>query len=391
MSDKTSVNLSCPECGKTYRMSCISLGKRVRCRCGCQFETTQAQDEASDSRTSHGQEIVNEEALGAVERLVKVKESIIKEVGHVIVGQTDVLEQILTGFFARGHCLLMGVPGLAKTLMVQSLARTMHLEFKLFQFTPDLMPTDITGTNILEDDPETHQRRFTFHKGPVFTQVLLADEINRTPPKTQAALLEAMQEHHVTTAGSTHRLPAPFLVLATQNPLELEGTYPLPEAQLDRFMLLIKVDYPTLEEEQRILLSTTSDNGQMIKGLLDAKSVTQYQSLVRRVPVSEHVASYAARLCRATRPQGDGDVPDFIKNYVRFGCGPRAGQSLLLCAKAHVVLNGRFNVSCEDIRTYALPVMRHRVILNFSAASEGLDSDAIITRLLDTVDESEQG
>jgi MoxR-like ATPase len=387
MPEKIAVNLTCPECGKTYKMGHVSPGKRVRCRCGCQFETASARDGTNSLRSDQHPEISNEEALNAVERLAKVKAAILKEVGKVIVGQTDVLEQIITGFFAGGHCLLMGVPGLAKTLMVQSLAQTMQLDFKRIQFTPDLMPTDITGTNILEDDPETGQRHFTFHKGPVFTNILLADEINRTPPKTQAALLEAMQEHHVTTAGKTHQLPIPFLVLATQNPLELEGTYPLPEAQLDRFMLLIKVNYPNLEEEQRILMSTTSYDGQMITGLLDAKSVTRFQSLVRRVPVSEHVANYAARLCRATRPQGD--VPDFIRSYVRYGCGPRAGQSLLLCAKAHVVLNGRFNVSCADVRDYALPVMRHRVILNFAAASEGLDSDDIIRRLLDTVDESE--
>jgi len=270
---------------------------------------------------------------------------------------------------------------------VHSLAQTMHLNFKRIQFTPDLMPTDITGTNILEEDHETGQRRFTFHKGPIFTNVLLADEINRTPPKTQAALLEAMQERHVTTGGNTYKLPTPFLVLATQNPLELEGTYPLPEAQLDRFILLVKVDYPDLEQEQKILLTTTGGDGEAIKSLLDAKSVTMYQDLVRRVPVSEHVANYAARLCRATRPQGD--VPDFVKKYVRYGCGPRAGQSLLLSAKSHVVLNGRFNVSCEDIRKYALPVMRHRVILNFAAASEGLDSDAVIMQLLDTITESQ--
>jgi MoxR-like ATPase len=217
--------------------------------------------------------------------------------------------------------------------------------------------------------------------------VLLADEINRTPPKTQAALLEAMQEHQVTTGGNTYDLPSPFLVLATQNPLELEGTYPLPEAQLDRFILLIKVDYPDLDEEQKILLSTTGSDGEALKSMVDARSVTMYQDLVRRVPVSEHVANYAARLCRATRPHGD--APDFIQKYVRYGCGPRAGQSLLLSAKAHVVLNGRFNVSCEDIRKYVLPVMRHRVILNFAAASEGLDSDAVIDRLLETISESQ--
>ena len=231
------------------------------------------------------------------------------------------------------------------------------------------------------------ERRFVFQKGPLFTNVLLADEINRTPPKTQAALLEAMQERRVTASGETHSLPNPFLVLATQNPLELEGTYPLPEAQLDRFLLLVKVDYPTLEEEQRILLSTTGRDEQTLRSLFDARAVLSFQELVRQVPISAHVAQYAARLCRATRPQTD-EAPDFIRKYVRFGSGPRAGQSLILAAKAYVVLNGRFNVSCEDIRHYALPVLRHRVILNFAAVSEGLDTDAVIEKLLDAVSET---
>jgi len=388
MSNAIAVTVQCPECGKTYKMSHASPGKKARCRCGCQFEITAENVAPDDSGPGQRRELSDEEALAAVEKMARVKAAILSEVGKIIVGQTEVLEQILAAFFAGGHCLLLGVPGLAKTLMVHSLAQTMHLDFKRIQFTPDLMPTDITGTNILEEDPDTRQRRFTFHKGPIFTNVLLADEINRTPPKTQAALLEAMQEHHVTTGGDTYQLPVPFLVLATQNPLELEGTYPLPEAQLDRFILLVKVDYPNLEEEEKILLSTTGSDQEAIKSLLDSRSVTMYQDLVRRVPVSEHVANYAARLCRASRPKAD-DVPDFVKKYVRYGCGPRAGQSLLLSAKAHVVLNGRFNVSCDDIRQYALPVMRHRVILNFAAASEGLDSDDIITRLLETVSESQ--
>ncbi len=387
MPGNTASTVQCPNCGKTYKLSHASPGKKARCRCGCEFEITTEDLSAEDSRQSQRLEISDDEALAAVERLARIKAAILSEVGKAIVGQKEVLEQILTGFFAGGHCLLLGVPGLAKTLMVHSLAQTMRLNFKRIQFTPDLMPTDITGTNILEEDPDTRQRTFAFHKGPIFTNVLLADEINRTPPKTQAALLEAMQEHRVTTGGNTYDLPSPFLVLATQNPLELEGTYPLPEAQLDRFILLIKVDYPDLDEEQKILLSTTGADCERLKSMVDARSVTTYQDLVRRVPVSEHVANYAARLCRATRPQED--VPDFIQKYVRYGCGPRAGQSLLLSAKAHVVLNGRFNVSCEDIRKYALPVMRHRVILNFAAASEGLDSDAIIKRLLETIPESQ--
>jgi len=333
--------------------------------------------------------VVPRDALEAVESLAQAKDTVLDEVGKVIIGQKEVLDQILTAFFARGHCLLMGVPGLAKTMMVHSLAQTMLLKFNRIQFTPDLMPTDITGTNILQTDPETRQRRFVFQQGPIFTNVLLADEINRTPPKTQAALLEAMQERKVTSSGHTHILPEPFLVLATQNPLELEGTYPLPEAQLDRFLLLVKVDYPNLEEEQQILLRTTGRDGESLDGILDAKSVLRYQDLVRQVPISEHVAKYAARLCRATRPQSD-EAPEFISKFVRYGCGPRAGQSMILAAKAHVVLNGRFNVSCDDIRKYTLPVMRHRVILNFAAASEGLDTDAVIQRLLDTVGEESE-
>jgi MoxR-like ATPase len=381
----------CPKCGRTYELSRVSPGKKARCKCGCKFDVTSGQLISQDGSTIRLASAASRAkgTVAAVESLAQAKAAILSEVGKVIVGQKEVLDQILTAFFARGHCVLMGVPGLAKTMMVYSLAQTMVLDFKRIQFTPDLMPTDITGTNILQRDPETRQRRFVFHKGPIFTNVLLADEINRTPPKTQAALLEAMQERKVTASGRTHSLPEPFLVLATQNPLELEGTYPLPEAQLDRFILLIKVDYPNLHEEQQILLSTTSGDGEMLDGILDAKSVTRYQELVRQVPVSEHVGQYAARLCRATRPQSD-EAPEFIHKFVRYGCGPRAGQSLILAAKAHVVLNGRFNVSCDDIRKYALPVLRHRLILNFAAASEGLDTDAVITRLLETVSESDQ-
>ncbi|MHC4173704.1 MAG: AAA family ATPase [Planctomycetota bacterium] len=389
MADKRST-VSCPECGKMYEVSNVSPGQKARCKCGCKFDVASGQivDESGSTaplaRTASG----TSGTIAAVESLAEARDTILAEVGKAIVGQKEVLDQILTAFFARGHCVLMGVPGLAKTMMVYSLSQTMLLDFKRIQFTPDLMPTDITGTNILQRDPKTRQRRFVFHKGPIFTNVLLADEINRTPPKTQAALLEAMQERTVTESGRTHMLPEPFLVLATQNPLELEGTYPLPEAQLDRFILLIKVDYPNLPEEQQILLSTTGRDGEVLDGILDAKSVTRYQDLVRQVPVSEYVAKYAARLCRATRPQRD-EAPEFVNKFVRYGCGPRAGQSLILAAKAHVVLNGRFNVSCDDIREYALPVLRHRMILNFAAASEGLDTDAVIKKLLDAVGESE--
>jgi len=390
MSDKTST-MSCPECGRKYDVSRVSAGAKARCKCGCKFDVSSRQiveQGMPQSRLGDTANLTSRDALGAVESLARAKDTVLDEVGKVIIGQKEVLDQILTAFFARGHCLLMGVPGLAKTMMVHSLAQTMLLKFNRIQFTPDLMPTDITGTNILQTDPDTRQRRFVFQQGPIFTNVLLADEINRTPPKTQAALLEAMQERKVTSSGHTYSLPEPFLVLATQNPLELEGTYPLPEAQLDRFILLVKVDYPNLEEEQQILLRTTGRDGEALDGILEAKSVLRYQDLVRQVPISEHVAKYAARLCRATRPQSD-EAPEFISKFVRYGCGPRAGQSLILAAKAHVVLNGRFNVSCDDIRKYTLPVMRHRVILNFAAASEGLDTDAVILRLLETIGESE--
>ncbi len=397
-SDETST-VFCPKCGRAYEVAAGSPRGKARCKCGCKFNlvtgeviepetTSSAAPVPSGATPAEGSGTPrSRDSLAQVEALGRAREALLAEVGKIIIGQKDVLGQILTAFFARGHCLLMGVPGLAKTLMVHSLAQTMRLEFKRIQFTPDLMPTDITGTHILQRDHETGERRFVFQKGPVFTNVLLADEINRPPPKTQAALLEAMQERNVTASGETHPLPSPFLVLATQNPLELEGTYPLPEAQLDRFLLLVKVDYPSLEEEQKILLSTTGGDGEPLKSLFDARSVLSFQDLVRQVPVSEHVAQYAARLCRATRPQTD-EAPEFIRKYVRFGSGPRAGQSLILAAKAHVVLNGRFNVSCDDIRGFALPVLRHRVILNFAAASEGLDTDAVIKKLLDAISET---
>jgi MoxR-like ATPase len=428
MSSEETSTVLCPNCGRAYEVAAGSPRGKARCKCGCKFNlaTGEAIDQgtspsakdviaseakqsptagteiasslrSSQRHSSHVTPDTSEEppdavtasgdSLAQIAALGRAKEALLAEVGKIIIGQKDVLNQILVAFFARGHCLLMGVPGLAKTLMVHSLAQTMRLEFKRIQFTPDLMPTDITGTHILQRDHDTGERRFVFQKGPVFTNVLLADEINRTPPKTQAALLEAMQEREVTASGETHALPSPFLVLATQNPLELEGTYPLPEAQLDRFLLLVKVDYPSMEEEQQILMSTTGRDGESLKSLLDARSVLSFQDLVRQVPISEHVAQYAARLCRATRPQTD-EAPELVRKYVRFGSGPRAGQSLILAAKAHVVLNGRFNVSCDDIRVFALPVLRHRVILNFAAASEGLDADAVIKQLLDIISET---
>ncbi len=319
----------------------------------------------------------------AVASLAATHRRLREEVGQVIVGQHDVLDQVLTALFARGHCLMKGVPGLAKTLIVSSLARTMSLAFKRIQFTPDLMPTDITGGMTLSGDVSGY-REFVFRKGPIFTNILLADEINRTPPKTQAALLEAMEEWHVTVAGATRPLLPPFLVLATQNPIEQEGTYPLPMSQLDRFLFMVQIDYPSLDEEQTILQTTTRDSLPALESIITAEAILGYQELVRRVPVSSYVANYAARLASATRPE-HAAAPDFIPKWVQWGCGPRAGQSLLLAAKSHVLLNGRFNVSVDDVRAFAHPVLRHRFGLNFTAVSEGYDTDTIIDWLLDAV------
>jgi len=318
-----------------------------------------------------------------VASLADTRRRLLKEVGQVIVGQKDVLELVLTALFARGHCVMTGVPGLAKTLIVSSLAETLSLSFKRIQFTPDLMPTDITGAMVLGNEEHRH-RRFAFRRGPIFTNVLLADEINRTPPKTQAALLEAMQEGSVSVGGVTRSLPEPFFVLATQNPIEQEGTYRLPEAQLDRFLFMINVDYPSLDEEEEILRTTTLDSLPTLGSMLTAEDILTFQNLVRRVPVSPYVANYATRLARATRPN-ELSSPDFIPKWVQWGCGPRAGQSLLLAAKAHVLLSGRLNVSVEDIRKFVHPVLRHRFGLSFTAVSEGYDTDTIIDWLIDAV------
>ena len=310
----------------------------------------------------------------------------LEQIGQVIIGQRAVIEQVLVALFAQGHCLLIGAPGLGKTLLVRTLASALDLDSRRIQFTPDLMPADITGTDILEEDIQTGRRVFRFNRGPVFTHILLADEINRTPPKTQAALLEAMQERRVTAAGTTYDLPAPFLVLATQNPIELEGTYPLPEAQLDRFMFAIKVDYPQASEEVDVLLATTAGQGGQASHVLDGPTVLAFQQLVREVPVSRHVAQYTADLIRASRP-GQAGSPAFVNQWVRWGAGPRAGQCLLLAAKAQAVLAGRFHVSCADVRTHALPVLRHRLFRNFAAVSDGVQTDEIVARLLEHVKE----
>ncbi|MBM4038939.1 MAG: AAA family ATPase [Planctomycetes bacterium] len=308
------------------------------------------------------------------------------EVQKVIIGQTEVLDQIAMAMISRGHCLMVGVPGLAKTLTVRTIAQVLDLDFKRVQFTPDLMPSDITGTDILEEDEQTGEKSFRFIRGPIFTNMLLADEINRTPPKTQAALLEAMQEYSVTTSGKTYPLDLPFFVLATQNPLEQEGTYPLPEAQLDRFMFNVWVDYPAEADENVIVKETTRLAKLKPRKVLGKAEILALQDIVRRVPVSDHVVKYATRLVRATRPETPGSPP-FIHDWVYCGAGPRACQYLILGAKARAVLDGRANVSCNDVRSVALPVMRHRMFTNFNADSEGVTTVEIIKRLLAAVGE----
>ena len=303
-----------------------------------------------------------------------------EELQKVIIGQDDVIEQLFAAIFTRGHCLLEGVPGLAKTLMVSTLARILDVQFKRIQFTPDLMPSDITGTNVLEED-EHGKRSFRFVEGPVFTNILLADEINRTPPKTQAALLQAMQEHEVSVGQQTFNLPDPFFTIATQNPIEQEGTYPLPEAQLDRFMFNIKVNYPTLGEEEKILASTTRGERPEVRKVLSGRAILNLQKLVGSVAVSEYIIKYVARLVRATRPRDDS-APTFVRELVDWGAGPRAGQFLIHGGKALAAMEGRFSVAIDDIKKVAIPVLRHRISTNFQAQAEGMTNDGMIERLL---------
>ena len=326
------------------------------------------------------------EDIASIEKLGKSRDLLLEHIHKVIVGQDEVIEQVLTAMFCRGHCLLVGVPGLAKTLMISTIARVLELSFRRIQFTPDLMPSDITGTQIIEEDPATGKRSFRFVRGPIFGNIILADEINRTPPKTQAALLQAMQEYQVSAAGTTYDLALPFFVLATQNPIEQEGTYPLPEAQLDRFMFNILIDYPSLDEERAIVKTTTYDRNIELKTVLHGDDILEAQRIVRRVPISDHVVEYALRLVRATRP-GSPDAPDFVNDWLSWGAGPRAAQYLVLGAKARAILHGRYNVSCEDIRSLCVPVMRHRIFTNFNADAEGVDSVKIIELLLKAVKE----
>ena len=326
------------------------------------------------------------EELTVIEQLSKARNMILQEVHKVIVGQEDVIEQLMQAVFARGHCLMVGVPGLAKTLLISTIAQVLKLKFNRIQFTPDLMPSDITGTDVIEENRATGERSFRFIRGPVFSNIILADEINRTPPKTQAALLQAMQEYHVTAAGNTYPLDLPFFVLATQNPIEQEGTYPLPEAQLDRFMFMVNVDYPPREDERTIVRSTTSEQNFELRFILGAKDILGIQKIIRRVPVSEHVIDYAVSLARATRP-GTPDAPQFINEWLTWGAGPRAAQYLVLGAKARAIFAGRLNVTCDDVRKIAKPVLRHRLFTNFNADAEGMNAEKIVERLLTTIPE----
>ena len=327
---------------------------------------------------------VAESDLEAVQKLNHAYQTIRAELAKVIVGQEQVIEHLLIAIFARGHGLLVGVPGLAKTLMVSTLAQALDLSFSRIQFTPDLMPSDITGTEVIQEDKSSGERSFRFLRGPIFSNVILADEINRTPPKTQAALLEAMQERQVTAGGQKRLLPDPFFVLATQNPIEQEGTYPLPEAQLDRFMFEIIVDYPSEDEEYDILRLTTAPFGAELSQVLSAADIIALQQLVLKVPIAEHVIRYAMRLARITRV-ADPAAPDFVRRYVRWGAGPRAGQYMILGGKARAVLNGRYYVSTDDIRHVAGPVLRHRLITNFNAEAEGVTTDKLVQQLIEAV------
>jgi MoxR-like ATPase len=329
---------------------------------------------------------LDEGDLKAAELLTRVYQKMTQQLGRVIVGQNEVLKQVLIALFCQGHCILEGAPGLAKTLMISSIAQLLSLSFRRIQFTPDLMPSDITGTEILEEEEGTGRRKMRFVRGPVFGNIVLGDEINRTPPKTQAALLQAMQEYKVTVAGEDHTLDKPFLVLGTQNPIEQEGTYPLPEAQLDRFMFKILVDYPTYEEELAIAENTTAGDLPKLDAILDRSGILSLQKIVRKVLIGRSVIAYAVKLARATRPSSD-EAPDFVTKYLAYGAGPRACQAMLLGAKANAMLDGRVHASTEDIRYVARPVMRHRLVTSFRAESDGVTPDHLVEKLFDIVRE----
>jgi MoxR-like ATPase len=325
----------------------------------------------------------------AVEQLKSACAKIKTELSKIIVGQEQVVDQVLISILTRSHALLVGVPGLAKTLLVSTLSQTLHLSFKRIQFTPDLMPSDITGTEVIYQDPSTNERQFRFLKGPIFANMILADEINRTPPKTQAAMLEAMQERKITVGGADYPLPDPFFVLATQNPIEQEGTYPLPEAQLDRFMFMIVVDYPSSAEERQIMKMATGIQQEKPQAVLTEQEILNLQQVVRRMPVAEHVYEYAERLVRVTRPKSEEAI-DICKKFLTWGAGPRAGLSLIMAAKARAMLHGQFYVSCDDVASVALPIFRHRIIPNFAAQSESVSADDITRQVLEAVPKDEK-
>ncbi len=325
----------------------------------------------------------------SVEKIGQARDSIVNELRKTIVGMEGVIDEMMISIFAEGHVLLVGVPGLAKTLLVSTLAKTLSLGFKRIQFTPDLMPSDITGTELLQEDPETHQRKFKFLEGPVFTNLLLADEINRTPPKTQAALLEAMQEKRITSGGIDYELAKPFFVLATQNPIEQEGTYPLPEAQLDRFLFNVVVKYPSRSEEIEMMESVTNPSQPEINKVLTGEEILEFQQLIKRIPVARHIFEYAATLVRATRPE-ESDAPEFVKKNMAWGAGPRASLNLINAGKARAALRGRCHVAIEDIQELCLPVLRHRIVPNFAARSDGLTPDRLIEMLLNEIPADEK-
>lgn len=324
--------------------------------------------------------IENKNDVELVQKLNKKITDVKSEIAKVIVGQEEIIDQLIIALMSKGHCLLVGVPGLAKTLLIKTLAEVMDLKFSRIQFTPDLMPSDITGTEVLEEDQLSKKRSFRFIAGPIFANMILADEINRTPPKTQAALLEAMQEHKVTAAGVTHSLPEPFFVLATQNPIEQEGTYPLPEAQLDRFMFNLWLDYPSYEEEIKVVQTTTSGYNAKLNKVVSADEILVFQDLIRRVPVADNVIQFAVKVANMTRPV-NGNSPDFIKQWITWGAGPRASQYLILAAKSRAVIQGRFTPNIDDVKAAMLPVLRHRIITNFSAEAEGISAVDVIKKL----------
>jgi len=353
------------------------------------FSSSTPQERTMSNTSTDANIQVSGDDLQRVKSLYSAYQRMTDHLGRVIVGQNRVIEEVLIAIFCRGHVLLVGVPGLAKTLLVSTISRVLDLQFKRIQFTPDLMPSDITGTDVLEEDHTTGKRIFRFVRGPIFSNMLLADEINRTPPKTQAALLESMQERHVTVGEKTYKLPDPFFVLATQNPIEQEGTYPLPEAQLDRFLFNTLVDYPATDEEFDIIKQVTSDYEPELDVALTGEDILKLQQVVRRVPAADHVIAYARDIARSTRPKEDG-APDFIKEMVSWGAGPRAGIALIMAAKARAILYGRYHATTEDVRRMALPVLRHRVLTTFNAEAAGVTSDQVVEMLLEQIQPVEE-